>query len=338
MKIYKNEFNTLPMQVEENMKNIELLASIIKESYRSTTDLGDTATTIAIADTNANADTIDGWLISQDGYLYKITGGDGTNLLLEYYTRLSGKSGSEDIDDSITSLTKLWSSQKTSNEILGLIDDGNTLNNKTWSSDKILQTISYVKDKGIFATSTQPSVDGGGSYYTEEDLLNPSSPNPPRYSDLIIYIDGDGKTKYLYQITGVSGDGIRYYVTQIAEFGGGKKYYRHTLRLRREVTRWLSNVMLPQITTDDNTPFTLATLNQYLYKCGLIITSTVRQDQKYLGVEGTEYDKNNSSITTSYVGLGYFDTTHLRVFTLSGSGDILTNDTEWVLTDDVDEI
>ena len=88
MKIYRNEFNTLPMQVEENMKNIILLASIIKESYRSTTDLGNTATTIAIADTNANADTIDGWLISQDGYLYKITGGDGTNLLIQIITKI----------------------------------------------------------------------------------------------------------------------------------------------------------------------------------------------------------------------------------------------------------
>ena len=53
MKVYKNEFNTLPMQVEENMKNIQLLASYLKESFRSTIDLGDTSTTIAIADTNA---------------------------------------------------------------------------------------------------------------------------------------------------------------------------------------------------------------------------------------------------------------------------------------------
>jgi len=258
MKIYKNKFNTLPMQVEENMKNIELLASIIKESYRSTTDLGDTATIIAIADTNANADTIDGWLISQDGYLYKITGGDGTNLLLEYYTRLKGKNGSEDIDDNTTSLTKLWSSEKTANEILGLIDDGNTLNNKTWSSDKIAQVISYVKDKGIYVTDTQPSIDGGGSYYADEDILNPSAPNPPRYSDLIIYIDGDGKTKYLYQVTGVSGDGTKYYVTQIAEFGGGTQLYQHNILIESaNLTFW--------ITIINNNPNTMNASDIYNY-------------------------------------------------------------------------
>ena len=232
-------------QVFKNMKDIKKLKEIIKPEYTTAEELTSSSVSVAIADTNAPEGTTEGWLITQDGLKFKITGGDETNFLLEFYCSIQGPQGEQgpsgaelEIDDTGTSATKVWSSEKVASELSQ----------------------------------------------------------------------------------------------------AGKKYYRHTLRLRREVTRWLSNVMLPQIITDDITPFTLQTLNQYLYSCGLIITSAVRQDQKYLGVEGTQYDKDNSTITTSYVGLGYFDTTHLRMFSGTGYADILTNDTEWVLTDDADEL
>lgn len=98
MIIIDNDLNSMPQQVEENKKNIKLLASYLKEAYKTPNDLGNSAVSIAISNTNATADTIDGWLITHDGYLYKITNGDGTNLLLEYYTYLRGETGANGTD------------------------------------------------------------------------------------------------------------------------------------------------------------------------------------------------------------------------------------------------
>lgn len=97
MKIINNELNSMPQQVEENKQNIKILAQFLKEAYKSTTDIGDSAVSIAISDTNATADTIDGWLLSHDGFLYKITSGDGTNLLLDFYCDVKGPQGIQGI-------------------------------------------------------------------------------------------------------------------------------------------------------------------------------------------------------------------------------------------------
>lgn len=312
----KEKYNSMPEQVEENKKNIEILESYIKEVYKSSVDLGDTSVTVAIADTNANADTIDGWLISQDGYLYKITSGDGTNLLIEYYTRLRGDDGADDIDDSSTSLTTLWSSQKTSNEILGLIDDNSTLNNKTWSSDKISQVVSYITDKGIFASSTPPSLYDGNLYYPESDLLNPSPSNSPKYNDLIIYIDGDGKTKYLYQITGVSGDYTKYYVTQIAEFGGGTQQYLHNviLRMANNGNSYHGRISL-QIINDDASPFTYASLWNYLNDNGFTTSNKL-----YSACGGSQVDVSGNPQHAWVYGIMARGTQELRVWAYYTSG------------------
>ena len=100
MIITNNDLNSMPQQVEENKNNIKILANYLKEAYKTSSDLGDSAVSIAISDTNATADTIDGWLITHDGYLYKITNGDGTNLLLEYYTYLRGETGANGLNGS----------------------------------------------------------------------------------------------------------------------------------------------------------------------------------------------------------------------------------------------
>ena len=293
MEINRNGLNSLPQQVEENMKNIVKLASYLKEAYNSNIDLGDSAVSIAINDTNANNDTIEGWLISQDGYLYKITGGDGTNLLLEYFTRLKGDTGATGTPGDPTLL----------------IDDNDVLNNKTWSSDKISQIISYVKDKGIYATKNTPSLDGGNLYYEDSDILNSSSPNPPRYSDLIIYIDGDDKAKYLYQITGVSGDETKYYVSQIAEFGGGKKQYQHNIYIKTESGTYGYSLCMITIINDSDIAFIYDTLATYLNTKGYTSTSklntlahgrfydTLNSDYNILGVYSSDGNNINSVCT-----------------------------------------
>ena len=121
MEINNNKLNSLPQQVEENMKNIKLLASYLKEAYSTSLTLNNTDVSIAISDTNASSDTIEGWLIDSIANLFKITSGDGTNLLIEYYTSLRGEQGVQGIPGDPTEL----------------IDDNSIELNKTWSSDKI---------------------------------------------------------------------------------------------------------------------------------------------------------------------------------------------------------
>lgn len=93
MEIINNKLNSLPEQVEENMKNINLLAEYLKEAYKTSQELTTSTNTIAISDTNAPTSVIDGWLLDSRGLLFKINGGDGTNLLLEFYTDLKGVQG-----------------------------------------------------------------------------------------------------------------------------------------------------------------------------------------------------------------------------------------------------
>lgn len=93
MEINNNKLNSLPQQVEENMKNIKLLAQYLKEAYKTSLTLSDSDVSIAISDTNATTDTKDGWLLDSIGNLFKINGGDGTNLLIEFYTSFRGEKG-----------------------------------------------------------------------------------------------------------------------------------------------------------------------------------------------------------------------------------------------------
>ena len=87
------KFNSMPEQVEENKKNIKELVKYIKPVYNTQTSLTTSTTAISIALTNAPDDTTMGWLMDENGLLFHITSGDGTNLLLEYYATLKGDTG-----------------------------------------------------------------------------------------------------------------------------------------------------------------------------------------------------------------------------------------------------
>ena len=97
MEIINNKLNSLPEQVEENMLNIQKLAEYLKEAYKTSSQLTTSTISIAISDTNAPTSVIDGWLLDSRGLLFKINGGDGTNLLLEFYTDLKGLQGEQGI-------------------------------------------------------------------------------------------------------------------------------------------------------------------------------------------------------------------------------------------------
>ena len=95
MIINNNDLNSMPQQVEENKNNIKLLAQYLKEAYRTNNkaEISQDSISIAISLTNAPTDTTNGWLLDGRGNLFKITGGDGYALLLDFYSDLKGPQG-----------------------------------------------------------------------------------------------------------------------------------------------------------------------------------------------------------------------------------------------------
>lgn len=94
--VFEN-YNSMPEQVEENKKNIKEIIKYIKPVYNTQTSLTTSTISIAIASTNAPSDATNGWLLDENGLLFHITSGDGTNLLLEYYANIKGQQGIQGI-------------------------------------------------------------------------------------------------------------------------------------------------------------------------------------------------------------------------------------------------
>ena len=88
MKINNKEFLNPQQQLYQNTKDIEELKSKIMEWYNTQEDLSINATFIDRDDTDVPDDVSTGFLVDGYAHLYKIVGGDDTNLLLEYYSTL----------------------------------------------------------------------------------------------------------------------------------------------------------------------------------------------------------------------------------------------------------
>lgn len=262
--------NNIPKQVYENTKNIEKLQNDIKPEYNCSATLTSSSVSVAIASTNAPAGTDSGWLLTEDGLKFKITGGDGTNLLLEFYANLKGPQGEDgaalNIDDNTTSLTKVWSSSKTNNEIQHLINDSITSNFNTWSSDQQTRLLS----SGIAWTTTDK--DGDDQISLDDIYIGSRTASESasiikvpmlKVSDIIVYVDGDLKAKTLYRVASIS-SGVAT-VSKVCDFGGGKQLYQHII----SVNNWS---MI--ITNDISTKLTFTQLREYLYNNGCRSYST----------------------------------------------------------------
>lgn len=198
-------------QVYQNMKDIEDLQEVIKPEYKCTTELSTSATSVAKSYTNAGEDVDSGWLLDPVGKKFKITGGDEDSLLIVFYTSYQGPqgpSGVSAIDDNSVSLEKVWSSQKVFNEF------------------------ARAKDKGVYITSTEPTL--SDDVYTlvgNTDITNRNTDVPIKVNDLVIYIDGDDKAKSIYKVLTNTGVGQNLTLSKEADFGGGKQLYQHHISI-----------------------------------------------------------------------------------------------------------
>ena len=243
-------------QVWQNMKDIEELKENIKPEYTTNASLTSSSVSVALTDTNAPAGTTKGWLLSHDGLKFKITGGDGTNLLLEFYADLKGPQGEDgaalNIDDNSVSQTKVWSSYQTKGYTDSKIDDLAGTNETTWSSNKINSLIS----SGVAWTTTD--IDGDSQIATSAIYLGSIAANDPQFGkpklkvdDLVIYVDGDLKAKTLYRVSSITSGSAT--VTKVCDFGGGKQLYKHNIGLS---TAAKPSYVSFTIINDVDTPYT----------------------------------------------------------------------------------
>ena len=96
MKINNKEFLNPQQQLYENTKDIEKLKADYQPVYNSSIELYEDETaaeSVLLSNTNAPEGTKNGWILDPNGYLFKITDGSTTTLLIQYYTHIQGAQG-----------------------------------------------------------------------------------------------------------------------------------------------------------------------------------------------------------------------------------------------------
>ena len=321
IRIDGKEIRTESEQVWKNMEDIDKLKETIKPEYTTAEALTSSNTSVAIANTNAPSGTKSGWLLTQDGLKFKITGGDDTNLLLEFYANLKGPQGEDgaavNIDDNTTSLTKVWSSSKTANEIAGLINDSITSNINTWSSDQQTKLLS----SGIAWTTTDKDGDdqislsdiyiGARTAYESTSIIKVPQ---LKVSDLIVYVDGNLKAKTLYRVVSIASNIAT--VATVCEFSQGSQLYQHHIR-------WIEESSHPDANNnfwficDSPTALSFAEIQAWLKDKGFIQTSATDKTHFYGGVSGTSY--YGAYYTVNGIAVFYNETGIVKSLNNSGS-------------------
>ena len=285
-------------QVWKNMKDIEALQDKIKDAYKTSETLTSASVSVATADTNVGT-AEEGWLMTEDGLLFKITGNDGDNVLLQFYADLKGPQGetgpsgaSLEIDDTGTSATKVWSSQKTNSKI------------------------ELISDKGIYYTLVQPTLDGDVYKLNVSDLGNDNTYTWQKYGDLIIYIDGNGNPTELWKCVGLNGTHTVMTVEKIADYSKGKQLYQHNIVIGTTTSKWL----MFSITNDSNIEFTISSLWNYFTSKGI-----------------TEFEKGQGvfGVWSGTMAREMHATANTNEFSLFQSGTTIVNMASETITDNV---
>lgn len=321
-KTYRNQQE----QIYKNMEDIQELQNTIKPEYTTAEALTSSSTSVAIANTNAPSGTKSGWLLTQDGLKFKITGGDDTNLLLEYYANLKGPQGESgaalNIDDNSVSQTKVWSSYQTKGYTDSKIDDAAGTDFTTWSSNKINRLIS----SGIAWTTTSPDGDdqiAKSNIYLGGTAANNTQIGGPKLKvdDLIVYVDGDLKAKTLYRVASIVGSTAT--VAKVCDFAQGKQLYQHNIRLWKEGTRYVDNVYVDPIINNSPNEMDFDDLLAFLIAKGYNYDNSITQWylQNFFPIKGTSYDKNTNTVNNYYKGVNVLSPTTINFWTEKGHGE-----------------
>ena len=245
-------------QVYENMKEIEELKKIIKKYYKTSSALTSSSASDSTANTNVGT-AKEGWLMTEDGLLFRIDGNDGTTLLLTYYADLkgpqgdTGPAGTTAINDNATALDSTWSSQKI---------DGN-----------FNTTIGFVATmNSIFYTKTTPTLNGDYYEINRSDLLNYQSIDQRNYlGKQVILLDNDDNVKQIYSIYSFSE--VSPYTIQLIFRGdiggGGSQLYQHNIN----ITAHDGIDVSLQIVNDNSSEMSFADVCKWINENGFNYTS-----------------------------------------------------------------
>lgn len=325
MSVYDNELiingeavRSPEQQVYKNMKDIKSLKETIKPEYNCSVTLTSSSVSVAIASTNAPEGTTEGWILTQDGLKFKITGGDDTNLLIEYYADLKGPQGPDgaalNIDDTTESLTKVWSSKKTADTIKNIINDtpDSYSDDQTFSQEKIMSMIS----NGNYYTLVEPVSLGDGDYqldtvYCGEYTIEPSgsdSNNTLKYGDVIFYVDSTLKIASAYYYTStVEGNLVAKKIADI----GGKQLYQHNFYILSSECRLTFTIIC-----DTENAMTSAQASEFLYNASL------RENRKCTIGVGWHQNQNDNTWTDLIAGVYSANGTSLSVSWFRGGVEL----------------
>ena len=263
-------------QVYQNMKDIEELQDVIKPEYKCTTELSTSATSVAKSYTNAGEDVDSGWLLDPVGKKFKITGGDEDNLLIVFYTSYQGPQGEPGVDG------------------VSAIDDDSVSLEKVWSSQKVFNEFARAKDKGVYITSTEPTL--SDDVYTlvgNTDITNRNTDVPIKANDLVIYIDGDDKAKSIYKVLTNTGVGQNLTLSKEADFSEGTQLYQHNIEAKASGGGGNGIINL-QIISSSNTAFTGTTLKEWLVDNGFTLGLDYTSMQKGYTCNGYWIDSSSN--------------------------------------------
>lgn len=275
------KYNSMPEQVEENKKNIKELVSIIKPVYHANISLTTSDVTVAISDTNATADVVDGWLLDTNGLVFKITGGDGTNLLIEFYSDIKGIGQQGETgystrflqtDGGGLSVTTSTSALIPNDEVKinDIVIFQNFVVGVVTSTDSTTTTITIdgsfsLNDKstGSYITNTAPTLDGGVYTLDATNIINASTGEELKNDDIVIYCDplDNNAVKGIYIIISITGTTLT--MQLFGEISGGESYIHNIFMINESSSYALkrANVI---IKSNDNTPMTWNDLKDWL--------------------------------------------------------------------------
>ena len=326
MEIINNKLNSLPQQVEENMENIKLLASYLKEAYKSSDDLTSSSTTCLLVNTNVPDDVTDGWLLSNNGLLFKIVGNNGISaVLINYYATLRGEQGIQGNDGAQgdrgysmrynNSVYVDSSTDYTFSDTLPILDlqqddlilfsDGTLAiissvdsDNSTYRAISVTNIYSNITIPQSYIIQVTPAFYDGFyhlpySQFTYADGYPVGSIDEVGTGSIVYNKDLTNLLYGVYQVVGYDTNDIL--MVKITDVSRGKQLYQHNIHLRRTDSSDAVEIYL-NIISDSDTQFTIQTLSQWLYSKGFYYQNQAHNRNSYV-VSGYVI----SSGTTYYV-------------------------------------
>lgn len=130
--------------------------------------------------------------------------------------------------------------------------------NSVENDDLILEF--KMKVKGSLLTTTTDAIYSSNEYSVALSNLS----DTPSINDYVAYINNDAITT-LYQVASIDWQYEYAVLNKIGDFGGGgSQRYQHNIFLRYIDNNSNNNTLCLQIDNDDNTPFTVSTLENYI--------------------------------------------------------------------------